>query len=67
MILYDVNDNIIQSGVTKNISYLPYTSKTVELEWNDLYHPHLMYRVLVKAGVNLSEQLVTQYAMEAGK
>ena len=62
-----IQSNVAKSGVSANVPNPLYTSETVELEWNDIYHTHLLYMVLTKIGVNLSEEMVAKYAMEAGK
>lgn len=59
--------NVSKAGVTGNAPDPLYTSATTELEWNEKNHYHLVYRILVKIGVNLSEDLVTKYAMEASQ
>lgn len=56
---------VLESAVlTKTGSLGTYESATVEIDWAEHTHHHIVYLVLQKAGINLSEQLVTQYAME---
>lgn len=56
---------VLESNVlTKDGETGTYQSQTVEIEWPEQVHWKLVYLVLQKAGVNLSEQLVLQYAME---
>ena len=60
--LYDSIGNVIETPVTKDgISY-PYTSKTVELEWEERTYPIFVLRILSKVGVNLSAEQITNYA-----
>ena len=42
----------------------PYRSRTVELEWEPLYHEKFVYLILAKCGINLGEGDVTKFAME---
>ena len=67
-ILYDSNDDVLYSGVTKgNMTYLPFPSATVELEWGTEYQYKFVFMLLQKIGVNLSEDTVLKYAMEMSK
>jgi hypothetical protein len=60
--LYDSLGNAILTPVTKDgISY-PYTSKTVELEWEQRAYTDFILRFLSRMGVNLSAEQVVGYA-----
>ena len=62
--LYDSNNNVIESDVIKDVSHLlPYNSATAELQWLEKDHYNLLYRILVKTGLNLKEDDVTKVAM----
>ena len=63
-VLYDVNGNVLNADVTKsNMTVLPYTSKSIELEWDANMHVDIIRRVLDKVGVNLQEPAITNYAL----
>lgn len=56
----ELEDNVTtKDGLTGT-----YTSQTVEIDWPDSQHWRLMYLMLQKAGINLSERDVTAYAMQ---
>lgn len=67
-VLYDSGGNVLFSGVYKStMTSSHYNSLTVELGWDPVWWHHLVYIVLQKAGVNLSDQLIAQYALEKEK
>jgi len=61
--LYDSNDVLLYSGVTKTGTY-PITSQTVELEWESRIHEKFVYFLLTKIGLNLAEIDVAKYAIQ---
>jgi hypothetical protein len=63
-ILYDVNNDLIASNVTKDMNVLPYVSKTVELEWETYVHFRFVSRLLRFVGVNLGEAEVEKFAQQ---
>jgi hypothetical protein len=64
--LYDSNDVLLYTGVTKSGTY-PIASQTVELEFESQFHHRFVYFILTKIGINLSEELVAKYALEMSK
>jgi hypothetical protein len=52
--------NIYKEGIRSG--QLPYNSLTQELEWREHLHTKFVNLILSKAGINLSEPQVTQYA-----
>ena len=60
--LYDSVGNVIETPVTKDgISY-PYTSKTVELEWEQRAYTEFILRFLSRMGLNLNAEQVINYS-----
>jgi len=60
-ILYDVNDAVLSTGVTKsNMTYLPFPSATVELPWEDRLHTEFVFQLLKKVITNLKEPELRQ-------
>ena len=55
--------NVIKPEMTGTI----YFSLTKELQWESQYLYRFVYLVLAKMGINLSEEMVTKYAMEMSK
>jgi hypothetical protein len=59
--LYDVQDNLLASGVTKdNMTYLPFPSATVDLDWDETNHVRFANVVAHKLGINLKNPILTQ-------
>jgi len=57
--------NVIKTGATQ--SSPAYTSLTVELEWENIWHNKFVFFILSKIGINLSELDVAKYALEMSK
>lgn len=54
----------LAAPVTKDgISTYPYNSKTVELQWESIYHDQIVMEMLAMVGINLQALELTQYAM----
>ena len=67
-VLYDVNDVVLASDVTKaDMNYLPFPSRTVELEWEERYAPIFIGQLLKLVGINLKENDLTQLMAEYSK
>jgi len=64
--LYDANNTLLVANVYKQQVVSPtsiYNSQTVELEWDENQHNMIIGRILSYVGINLSEPVITQYAM----
>lgn len=60
-ILYDVNNNVIATGVIKDVNHLyPYNSLTVDLDWDEINHVRFANNVAHKLGINLKNPILTQ-------
>ena len=55
-----LNGSILASNVIKDGVTLPYTSQTVEPEWEEYVYPEIVSRMLSKVGINLSSIEVTK-------
>ena len=60
--LYDPAGLVIASDVTKDLVTFPYTSKTVELEWEPVDHDMFVMAMLALVGINIQMNELTQYA-----
>ena len=64
-VLYDENDTQLNANVIKsNMTYLPFPSATVELEWREADHVFFIQKILSRMSINLSVPLITQYAKQ---
>lgn len=74
---YDLNldgeilaSNVTKGGVTDDTDtsvpptpgMIFYTSQTVELEWEDRFHPQFVHMLLAMVGINIGLDNITQYA-----
>lgn len=56
--------NVTRTGLSPWTEFgIAYTSTTIEFEWDVQYHYHLVYLLLSKIGIPLSEDKVVQYAV----
>ena len=65
--LYDVNDNILLSGQTvTHIGSItkPYTSLSVEFEWEDFMHVKLVSMILTDMGLPIRDSDIVNYGMK---
>ena len=60
-------EQVIEASVTKTGGANGYVSRTVEYEWETMYHEKFVYFMLSKMGINLSEIEVAKYALEMAK
>ena len=65
--LYLVDSTLVASNVELPIiqGYLPYTSQTVELEWEERFHMIFVKLLLDAIGVNLKDEQIRSYQQEA--
>lgn len=60
--LYDSSNNVLQTAVEKTGVTLPYTSLTVELEWEAIYLDNFLLAMLALVGINIDKAELVQYA-----
>ena len=62
--LYNSDSVVLFTPVTKDgVSTYPYTSQTVELQWEPIYHDKFVIAMLAAVGINLQQADLTQYAV----
>ena len=60
--LFDSSNNVLQTAVEKTGVTLPYTSLTVELEWEPIYQDNFLLAMLALVGINIDKAELVQYA-----
>jgi len=58
--LMDSDGNILNADVTKSGATFPYTSLTVDLDWDEINHVRFANNVAHKLGINLHNTILTQ-------
>lgn len=58
--LYDYEGNLLNGDVTKSGATFPYTSLTVNLDWEETNHVRFANNVAHKLGINLHNTVLTQ-------